>query len=123
MRIFNDAREQLPHDVAPGEAVEIGFGVRAPAAPGRYVLEFDMVQEHVCWFATHGSPTGRMRVKVAPAAARAAAHDDSARMQMFGIPRAEVEALVAASGGRLLGVDESDAAGAAWISYRYVATR
>ena len=49
----------LPHDVAPGESVELTLPLRAPEEPGRYVLEFDMVSEHLSWFEDLGSPTVR----------------------------------------------------------------
>jgi tRNA (mo5U34)-methyltransferase len=45
----------LPHDVAPGEAVEVEITLTAPDSPGIYVLEFDMVSEHLAWFEDLGS--------------------------------------------------------------------
>lgn len=45
----------LPHDVAPGEAVEVEITLSAPDTPGIYVLEFDMVSEHLAWFEDQGS--------------------------------------------------------------------
>ena len=45
----------LPHDVAPGETVELEIDVRAPADRGRYVLTFDLVSEHLAWFEDLGS--------------------------------------------------------------------
>jgi tRNA (mo5U34)-methyltransferase len=45
----------LPHDVAPGEAVEVEITLSAPDTPGVYVLEFDMVSEHLAWFEDLGS--------------------------------------------------------------------
>jgi hypothetical protein len=45
--------------VWPGESVELTLRLRAPAEPGRYVLEFDMVSEHLSWFEDLGSPTVR----------------------------------------------------------------
>ncbi len=49
----------LPRDIEPGETVEIELALRAPAEPGRYLLEFDMVAEHLSWFEDLGSPTLR----------------------------------------------------------------
>jgi SAM-dependent methyltransferase len=48
-------RVMLPHDVAPGETVDLECRFAVPREPGRYFLELDMVNEHVCWFVTHGS--------------------------------------------------------------------
>ncbi len=124
MVTFNDVRVPLPYDLAPGETVDVGFPVTAPTTPGRYLLEFDMVHENVLWFATVGSPTARVRVRVRRGAPHAgSAQDTPARMEMHGIPRAEVEAIIARSGGTLRACEANDAAGDAWESFRYIATR
>ena len=49
--------------VRPGETLELKFQVPSPPT-GRYVLEFDLVSEAVCWFATNGSRTVRIAVEV-----------------------------------------------------------
>ena len=53
------ARARLPRDLEPGETAEIALTVRLPKTPGRYILEFDMVAEHITWFEDHGSGTLR----------------------------------------------------------------
>jgi SAM-dependent methyltransferase len=55
--VDDDARGFLPKPVAPGETVHVRLRVQAPSTPGRYLLEVDLVQEHICWFAQRGSPT------------------------------------------------------------------
>ena len=45
----------LPNDVAPNETVELEIVLRAPDDAGRYVLQFDMVSEHLAWFEDLGS--------------------------------------------------------------------
>lgn len=52
-------RAQLPRDLEPGETAEIEFRVRAPDTSGKYIVEFDMVAEHISWFEDHGSGTLR----------------------------------------------------------------
>jgi len=52
-------RAGLPRDLHPGETAEIEINLRAPQVPGRYIVEFDMVAEHVTWFEDHGSGTLR----------------------------------------------------------------
>lgn len=52
-------RAALPHDLGPGEAASVSVPLRAPGAPGHYVVEFDMVAEHVSWFEDFGSGTTR----------------------------------------------------------------
>ncbi len=59
-----DSRTALPHDLAPGQEVELRLTVTAPNEPGEYVLEIDMVHEGVTWFYQRGSQTIRWKVKV-----------------------------------------------------------
>ncbi|HEX8355276.1 MAG TPA: DUF1698 domain-containing protein [Pyrinomonadaceae bacterium] len=54
----------LPGDVAPGESVTVEIAMRAPAEPGRYRLEFDMVSEHLAWFEDLGSEVVRHALTV-----------------------------------------------------------
>jgi tRNA (mo5U34)-methyltransferase len=58
------ARADLPRDLAPGEAARVEIEARAPDEPGRYVVEFDMVAEHVAWFEDFGSGTLRHELLV-----------------------------------------------------------
>jgi len=69
MAIQDDGRARLPKTIAPGESALIPIKVQAPAEPGEYQVELDLVQELVCWFAKKGSPTGRWTVTVREAAA------------------------------------------------------
>jgi radical SAM family protein/iron-sulfur cluster protein len=49
-------RAWLPHDVEPGDVVDVPITITAPAEPGRYSLKFDLVSEGIDWFESHGSP-------------------------------------------------------------------
>ena len=60
----DDGRSQPPERIAPGETYTIKLGIHAPATPGDYILEIDVVQENVTWFSKKGSPTARYNVKV-----------------------------------------------------------
>jgi hypothetical protein len=60
----DDGRGALPRDLRPGEEAVIAFDVNAPRRPGDYLLEIDMLQESVSWFALKGSKTLRVPVKV-----------------------------------------------------------
>ncbi len=60
----DDGRAPLVGDLAPGGEREFRLTVNAPKEPGDYVLEIDMVQEGVSWFALKGSSPARLRVKV-----------------------------------------------------------
>lgn len=49
------AAASLPGEIAPGESAQLDIRVRAPEAPGFYMLEFNMVAEHLAWFDDLGS--------------------------------------------------------------------
>ncbi|HZI19893.1 MAG TPA: DUF1698 domain-containing protein [Pyrinomonadaceae bacterium] len=57
-------RAPLPRDLAPGDAASVRLTLAAPAEPGRYVVEFDLVAEHVAWFEDFGSGTLRLPLTV-----------------------------------------------------------
>ena len=59
-----DGRGTLTRDLWPGESTTIQLPVKAPEAPGDYVLEIDLVQEAVAFFKEKGSHTWRTVVKV-----------------------------------------------------------
>lgn len=59
-----DERVFLPRAVKPGEEVEVEFTLVAPEASGDYVVELDVVQEGVAWFAQKGSEPLKLKVKV-----------------------------------------------------------
>jgi SAM-dependent methyltransferase len=65
--VRDDGRGVLSGQVGPGESLDVPMIVRAPERPGSYILELDLVQELVTWFADKGSPTLRVPVEVAPA--------------------------------------------------------
>jgi hypothetical protein len=62
--INDDGRGPLRSDLHPNEETEISFTVNAPRVAGNYLLEIDMLQEGVSWFAAKGSATLRLPVKV-----------------------------------------------------------
>ena len=59
-----DGKVGLPRDLWPGEQAEVTLAVTAPADPGEYILEIDLVQEGIAWFKDKGSQAWRARVKV-----------------------------------------------------------
>jgi hypothetical protein len=52
--VFDGRRTALPHDVPPGGRVTVRASVHTLREPGRYLLQFDMVHEHVTWFSERG---------------------------------------------------------------------
>jgi hypothetical protein len=59
-----DGRIGLPEDLAPGRETTAALLIRAPAEPGDYVLDLDLVQEQVTWFNERGSQTAKTKVTV-----------------------------------------------------------
>jgi len=57
-------RSGLPHDLHPGEEVEVPLDITAPSNPGQYTLQIDLVQEMVTWFSEKGSTAPKFKVKV-----------------------------------------------------------
>ncbi len=57
-------RAALKSDLEPGEADHLDIRLQAPATPGKYVVEFDMVAEHLAWFEDFGSGTLRHELRV-----------------------------------------------------------
>jgi len=141
--IPDDGRAYLPRTVVPGEHVEIRLGVQAPPVPGSYLVEIDLVQERVCWFAERGSATARAGVAVRPAVTppeappaavsvrrpsllqriRRRIRGGIPEFEMHVVPRAIVEGTVRANGGDLLHAIDDNAAGERWLSYTYVCRR
>jgi len=63
-------RTSLPGDVRPANKIQVEQTVQAPAVPGSYTLELDLVRERVSWFSRrrHSSPCqGVVRVLADPA--------------------------------------------------------
>lgn len=49
-------RTALPHPLGPGESCLVTMNVTSPAVAGPYVLEPDLVHEHVRWFKCESEP-------------------------------------------------------------------
>jgi hypothetical protein len=63
---FDANRTWLPHDLPPGAEARLDVRVRVPAGTGHYLLEFDLVQEHVGWFRERGFSPLRLEVSATP---------------------------------------------------------
>jgi hypothetical protein len=126
--------------LGPGEQTAVPLTVRAPMEPQTCVCEIDIVHEDVTWFADRGSRTVQMRVSVDTPAADPQTPDaavrypdiydevapeslDIGRFPIFGVPRADVLAIIEAGGGRAIRVEPDDRGGAEWIGYRYFVAR
>jgi hypothetical protein len=57
------ARAPLPHPVSPGQETGVTLTFRAPAHPGVFLLELDLVREGEHWFGDDGSPVARVALR------------------------------------------------------------
>jgi SAM-dependent methyltransferase len=142
----DDGRAPLLQIVPPGLAWPVLVTLRAPAVPGAYVAEIDLVHEGITWFADKGSRTLRFSIDVTPAAApveapvsamqeypvpeypdadvprpaaRPSATPTKADFPMNGVPREQVMDIIRTHGGRLAYLEDDRRAGPEWVSYRY----
>ncbi len=61
---WNGARTRLPHTVAAGDTVTLPAVIDGRVRPGRYRLEWDLVQEQISWFSWLGAQTATTWVDV-----------------------------------------------------------
>jgi hypothetical protein len=64
--VWDGVRAAFPRPVGPGETIELDVQLDAPRPPGRYVLRFDLVEEHRFWLSEVGIATHDVEVEVAP---------------------------------------------------------
>ncbi|HET7697590.1 MAG TPA: class I SAM-dependent methyltransferase [Vicinamibacterales bacterium] len=62
--VYDGLRTPLRRPLPPGDACRATVRVAAPASPGRYTLEIDLVEEHVSWFSHAGVPPHASYVRV-----------------------------------------------------------
>jgi hypothetical protein len=63
---WDGLRTRFARPVAPGETVEMEALVEAPRPPGRYVLRFDLVEEHRFWLSEVGVEPLDVELEVEP---------------------------------------------------------
>ncbi|HJP75566.1 MAG TPA: class I SAM-dependent methyltransferase [Pseudonocardiaceae bacterium] len=130
---WDDARADLPHDVAPGETVELKLTVNAPSAAGEYRLELDMVQDFVGWWVDSGTQPVSREIRVLDAPAQPSAEQDSPEvqepgdegtvvggMEMHAMTIELVTALLTHCGHEVVAAVPDDFAGPEWESFTYV---
>ena len=62
--IWDWGRAAKPRGLGPGDQVTLSIHLKAPARPGVYIAEFDMVAEELAWFEDFGSPILRQPLQV-----------------------------------------------------------
>jgi SAM-dependent methyltransferase len=142
---IDDGRTPVLRDLGPQQQAGLQLTVTSPPTVGRYVLEFDMVQECVTWFAHRGSRTLRIPVVVREPAAvritnRAVRALTAARMwptsraavvpatpetsyEVHVIPIGAVLKVIEAGGVDLVEVADDDSCGGGLVSCRYTISK
>ena len=139
MLIQDDGRASLPGEIEPQRQCHVTLEVTAPAEPGEYVLECDVVHEGISWFADKGSATWRRTLTVAGSSPLDPFRQDSGQaaadvtlslsddpslvspgpLPMHGVPSGLVEGAIAAHGGTLVHREPDERCGKEWVGYRY----
>lgn len=122
----SDGTAPIPQDTVPGQKVHLSISQRAPEQPGFYMMQLDIVQAQGGRGVDLGSPTPYIAVAVFDGAQPDKAVDIlpfNAQMEYHGIPRAEIEALVASSGGEVVAVLDDPASNPDWPGHLYVARK
>jgi hypothetical protein len=145
MLVQDDGRAPLLQMVPAGLEWPVLMTIHAPAEPGMYVGEIDLVHEGITWYGHRGSPTLRFTIEVTrgsagtnarpamikeypvpdypddvlPKSTRSAASSPQANFPMHGVPRETVMDLINQYGARLAYLEEDRRAGPEWVSYRY----
>ena len=122
---WDDGRQSLPFDLQPGAEVQLSLTVTAPLAPGRYLLELDMVQEAVGWFKQKMSIPAVLHAEIEPSPTlkTTVAADTAPRMEMYGVEKDTVIQALQSAGARVLETLNDESAGPEWVSYQYFATK
>jgi hypothetical protein len=64
--VWDGLRTSFPRPVGPGDSIELEAPLVAPRPPGRYLLRFDLVEEHRFWLSEVGVATLDVDVEVEP---------------------------------------------------------
>ncbi len=127
---YDDGRSALP-SLDGGDSVDIVLPIAAPAEPGVYRLDVDIVQEGVRWFADVGSPITSVSVRVETEAQERgpihvplgiannidSVYTPAPAFEMHGIHRSRIEAIARKCGMRLIRCDDYTTD---WLSHEYV---
>jgi SAM-dependent methyltransferase len=125
----HDIRVLLPAALGPGEEQAVQLGIRAPATPGDYRLELDLLHEPGGWFSEHGSSPLALTIDVTggqdstPTVDEPAPQGRQPVMEMHGMAPELVGDTLEAAGAELV-VELEDIHGGPLIeSRRYIARR
>ena len=134
---IDDGRAGIVEVVKPWGSVELLLLIRAPNKPGDYLLELDMVREHIAWFKDRGSHSVQIPVRVTGSVVptdkfaenpistlrEACPSGEEAAIEMHCISKTVVMDTIAAASGKVVDVHEYGSAGPNYISFLYCVTK
>lgn len=143
---FDDGRSAIQADLEPGALESLLLLVTAPDLPGRYLLELDMVQEHVAWFDQMGSEKLSLAFTVeggdSAVVGQGSPSEESVErtpvereieapssevaapaMEIYCVSQEEIESLLEDTGADLIDVEFSGIAGPSFRSARFLAIK
>jgi hypothetical protein len=132
----DDGRAEIP-ELKPSQDAMVALPVTAQHEEGDYLLELDLVEKGVTWFAQKGHVTPRIPVsnrrRLSERLLRLLGrkrHEgantlpaEAPVMEMHCIPQDKVLALLKAAGARVVAVSEGSASGPEYESFHYLVTR
>jgi SAM-dependent methyltransferase len=120
-----DGQTILPTPMAPGQPVTVPLLAVAPAQPGRYELELDLIQEGVASFRSRGSrlPTLPVTAERRAAAPESDGASDEGEIQMYSTPRPRVMEILAQIDATPLKFVPNSLAGDRFTSFTYYVTK
>jgi SAM-dependent methyltransferase len=121
---LDDGRALLGRTLQPGESVDLTIEVGAPRQPGSYIIELDLVIDGVAWFAEKGSSSATVGVDVVARTGPDADEEPAMLpvMEIHGIRRANVEAILLAGAVDIVLVQEAHSA-EGWCDYWYIGVK
>jgi ubiquinone/menaquinone biosynthesis C-methylase UbiE len=129
----DDGRIALPKIIIPNEEIDLDLTVKTPNKPGKYYLEFDLVQEGVTWFKDKGSKTVIKPIEIVENKSKSDQNSENNNqniennnidpiMEAWGVPKYEVLEIVRKNSGNLINI-EIDHSMPGWEGYQYFITK
>jgi hypothetical protein len=88
--VFDGERSEIHPDLRPGESRRILCEIRAPIEAGRYLIEWDLVEEGVTWFSVKGTVGPLREVDILSAAERLKPVAYQSCTNVISLPHAEL---------------------------------
>jgi SAM-dependent methyltransferase len=123
----DDVRVPIAVDLAPGEETHLRIELAAPGDRRQYLLELDLVQEDVSWFADRGSRLRQIMIETVASPAESCSSANLGRfvpaIEMHALAPSDVAATVKAAGAGVIASFAVNRCGPEWPSLDYIVSR